>query len=49
MHLRVASCQYRPERNKGRFISKIRAANESYPRKMNVVTVITHFCKFIPA
>ena len=27
-------------------IGKIRASNESYPRKMNIITIITHFCNF---
>ena len=27
-------------------IGKIRASNESYARKMNIITIITHFCKF---
>ena len=25
---------------------KVRAANESYARKMNIITIITHFCGF---
>ena len=29
-------------------IGKIRASNESYTRKMNVISIITHFCKFTP-
>ena len=30
----------------GRFNGKVRAANESYARKMNVITIITHYCEF---
>ena len=41
--LLLASCHYRPERSKGQFTGKIRAANESYARKMNIITIITHF------
>ena len=29
-------------------IGKIRVSNESYTRKMNIITIITHFCKFTP-
>ena len=29
-------------------IGKIRASSESYARKMNIVTIITHFRKFNP-
>ena len=29
-------------------ISKIRASNESYARKMNIITIIIHFCKLTP-
>ena len=34
------------ERSKGRFNGKLRAADESYARKMNIITIITHFCEF---
>ena len=27
---------------------KIRAAKESYARKINIITIITHFCTFTP-
>ena len=30
-----------PERSKGRFNGKVRAANESYARKVNIITIIT--------
>ena len=26
----------------------VRAANESFARKMNIITIMTRFCKFIP-
>ena len=29
-------------------IGKINASIESYTRKMNIIAVITHFCKFTP-
>ena len=29
-------------------IGKIREPNESYARKMNIVTILVHFCKFTP-
>ena len=29
-------------------IGKIRASNESYARKMNIISIITPFCKFTP-
>ena len=29
-----------------RFNGKVRAVNEFYPRKMNIIIIITHFCKF---
>ena len=35
----------RPERSKGRFNGKVRAANESDARKMNIIAIITHFCE----
>ena len=30
----------------GRFNGKERAANESFARKMNIITIITYFCEF---
>ena len=44
--MRPTSCHYRLERSKGRFNGKVRAANESYARKMNIITIITHFYEF---
>ena len=35
-HLRPASCHYSHWQN--------RASNESYARKMNIITIATHFC-----
>ena len=35
-----------PRESKGRFNGKVRAANESYALKMNIITIITHFCEF---
>ena len=47
IHLRPASCHYRPERSKDRFSGKVRAANESYSRKTNIITIITHFVSLL--
>ena len=47
IHLWPASCHYRPGQSKDRFNGKVRAANESYSRKMNIITIITHFCEFL--
>ena len=46
IHLWAASCYYLPERSKGRINIKINATNEFYARKMNIITIIAHFCKF---
>ena len=38
-----ASCHYQPEQGKGQFNVEIRAANESYDQRMNIIGIITHF------
>ena len=40
------SCYYRPERSEGDN-DKIRVTNESFARKMNIITIITHFQVYV--
>ena len=36
------------DQRKDQFNGKIRGADASYARKMNIITIFTHFCKFTP-